>query len=354
MYTPIVRNRQSEMLAFRRLFGDVRNHMMPLFDVAAPTKGADQSLAEKYVTNNISRAEKVASGFEAVLVDSSELDSSFRLLGSVHPLAAAAAAIAKAGSSPVSVTGLHRDDAHNEAALEVMEANRQLICLRLDATDVSTARLSYNGIKDFLETNNIVAEQVYLLLDLQGLHGHDPDIAVIPVNRLLALLNERTWAGVIVGGYGLPEQLSMAVQTNEQAYLPRIEQDVYHRLNTAGNRSLMWFADYTVLPSSVVELDWRLIGRVTAPKALYTLEDSWLVVRGSAFASHPDGYAQYYAIAKEIVALDEYSGAGYSAGDEYIADRALRSGKPGSPGSWITACVNHHLTLTAWTHANVP
>jgi hypothetical protein len=28
----------------------------------------------------------------------------------------------------------------------------------------------------------------------------------------------------------------------------------------------------------------------------------------------------------------------------------MRNEKPGSPGSWITACVNRHITFTALAH----
>jgi hypothetical protein len=84
MYTPILRNRQSEMLAFRGMPSDIRKQMIPLFDVAAPTKSAGQEKAVKYVNSNISRTEKIATGFEAVFADSSELNPSFRLPGNVH------------------------------------------------------------------------------------------------------------------------------------------------------------------------------------------------------------------------------------------------------------------------------
>ncbi|SOF01741.1 Beta protein [Burkholderia sp. OK233] len=352
MYTPILRNRQSEVLAFKGMPAELRAHMAPLLDVAAPTKSADQAKAEKYVTNNIVRIGKQMGGFGAVFVDSSELDPSFRLPGNLHPLVAASAAIAGAGSTPIPVTGLHRDDSHHEAVRSVMRSMiRQRICIRLDVTDVSTARLSLANIRDFLQSNAIETAQTYLLFDLQGLYDQDPVAVVVPVNRLLALLGGTVWAGIMIGGYSIPDQLSVAVQTNEQAYLPRIEQDVFNRVNAGAVQTSVWFADYTILPPSVVELDWRLISRVMTPKALYTLGDSWLIVRGSAFSSHPDGYAQYYGIAGEIVALDEYSGEGYSVGDDYIAGRALRVGKPGSPGSWITACVNHHMVMTARAHS---
>jgi hypothetical protein len=104
------------------------------------------------------------------------------------------------------------------------------------------------------------------------------------------------------------------------------------------------------LSPSVVELDGRLIRKVMAPKALYTLEDVWFVVRGGAFSSHPDEYEQYFSIADEIVALDEFCGADFSYGDQYISYRHNREWSPGSPGSWITACVNHHVSFTAHAH----
>jgi hypothetical protein len=191
---------------------------------------------------------------------------------------------------------------------------------------------------------------VYLLFDLQCLYGKDKDRVAKEVIRLLKLVETKVWAGIIIGGYAIPDQLSTAVSTKEQAYLPRIEQDVFHEVAAYESKLPRWFADYTILPPSVVELDWRLIRKVMSPKALYTLEDEWFVVRGAAFSSHPDEYEQYYSIADEIVALDEYCGPDYSYGDKYISDRSKRDGKAGSPGSWITACVNHHLTFTANAH----
>src|SRR5690606_33035835 len=136
------------------------------------------------------------------------------------------------------------------------------------------------------------------------------------------LLRSKTWAGIVVGGYGFPDQLSTAISTKTQDYLRRIEQDVFFDVSAHDVAAPLWFGDYTTLSPSVVELDWRLVRRVMSPKALYTLEDSWFVVRGASFTSHPDGYAQYYSIADEIVALDEYCGPEYSYGDKYIWDRS--------------------------------
>lgn len=352
MYSPILRNRQSEMLAIKHLSVEVRPQIMPLIDIASPTKKADKETGVKYVERNIARAAKALSGISSVFVDSSELDPSFRLAGNEHPLLSAANAFAKAAIRPVPVTGLHRDQAHRAAANAVAASiGKSEICIRLDVTDVSTATLTYKRLQALMASDGLVPGEVYLLIDLQCLFGQELEPSVTQVSRFLNHVNKESWAGIIVGGYGIPDQLSTAVSTKGEAYLPRIEQRIFDAASKLALDSPIWFADYTTLPPSVVELDWRVVVKVISPKALYTLDDDWFVVRGGAFSSHPDEYAQYYSMAKKIVDLDECCDEEHCYGDRYIWERSREIGKPGSPGSWITACVNHHVTLTANNHA---
>lgn len=351
MYSPILRNRQSERRALEHLADAVRPFVMPVLDVSAPTKTADQVKARSYVERNIKRSEIAVAGFPAVFVDSSELDPAFRLSGGVHPLARAAAAVVNAGVRAIAVTGLHRDDAHRVEALSIANAgDLPGLCVRLDATDVSTPTLTYQRLCALLDADSLEPKDAYLLLDLQCLFGLDKEAVSKQVRRFLELLQGDTWAGILIGGYGLPDQLASACPTNAQTYLPRVEQDVFRDAALVEMTTPRWFADYTVLSPAAVELDWTIISKVVTPKALYTLADVWFVVRGGAFASHPDGFDQFFSIADEIVALDEFCGAEYSYGDQYISDRHNRQGTPGNLGSWITACVNHHVTFTADAH----
>ena len=263
MYSPILRNRQSEVLAIRHLSKSVRPSMMPVLDVAAPTKSADKAAGLKYVERNLERTEKYVTGFPAVFVDSSELDPAFRLSHGVHPLEGAAAAVVGAGCRPIPVTGLHRDAAHRAANLSIANNHAQgNLCVRLDATDVSTATLTFKRIRDLLEADSVESSAVYLLFDLQCLFGKDKGSVAKEVLRLLKLVGTKAWAGIVVGGYAIPDQLSTAVSTKEQAYLRRIEQDVFREAAAYEMDTPRWFADYTVLPPSVVELDWRLIHRM--------------------------------------------------------------------------------------------
>lgn len=339
------------MLALKHLRSEIKACITPLVDIATPSKSADQAEAEAYVKRNVDRAASVVSGFPAVLIDSSELDPGFRLDSNLHPLAFAAQAVTGSGVPVIPVTGLHRDVAHLSQAFAIANAHvSPQICIRLDETDVSTAALTSKRIRDLISSESSGLEQIYLLLDLQCLWGRDIQAIDKQVSRLLVILNDRLWAGIIIGGYGFPDQLSEACSTNDTAYLRRVEQDLFYAAARLDLASPIWFSDYSVLSPSSVELDFRLIRKVMAPKAMYTLDDMWFLIRGGAFSSHPDGYGQYFSIADEIIALAEFGGANFSYGDQYIVKRHLRNATSGNPGCWITACVNRHITFTAIAH----
>lgn len=351
MYTPIIRNRQSEVRAIQELKSEVKTYCTPLLDLAAPSKGADQASARAYVERNIRRMTKALKGFERVLVDSSELDSALRINGGRHPLLEAAHAIMDAGCLPIPVTGLHRDLNHMKAALRIKNNTENgLLCFRLDATDVATTSLSHGQLQRLLSDSSIASTEAILLVDLQSVYGGEVDALVTQVSRFITQAMKMRWAGLIVSGYGIPDRMTDAVSVRGQGYIPRIEQHVYQRVEKMHSIDNLWFGDYTTLAPTHVELDWKLVSKVMGPKAIYALAESWFVVRGAPFSSHADGYGQYHDLAAEITALEEFSGPDYSFGDKYIHDCAIKAASTGSPGSWITACVNHHITLSAETH----
>lgn len=351
MYTPIIRNRQSEVRAVLELSWETKLHCLPLMDLAAPSKKSDKASAERYVERNILRMVKALKGFERVLVDSSELDPALRIKGSRHPLIEAAGAVVGAGCLPIPVTGLHRDESHAKAALKIRHnVGNGPICFRLDATDVGTASLSHKQLQHFLLENSLNSADVILLLDLQSVYGEDPNFLAGQVSRFITQVNKSAWAGLIVAGYGVPDRLADAIAVREQGYIPRIEQSVYLSVAKGVRMDNLWYGDYTTLSPTQVELDWRLISKVMGPKAVYALTDSWFVVRGAPFSGHADGYGQYHDLASEILALEEFPGPDYSFGDKYIHECAARVSSTGSPASWITACVNHHITLSAENH----
>lgn len=352
MYTPIIRCRQSEVLALRELSIEAKSRCMPLLDLPAPGRREDRASAIAYTERNIARLRGALRNLEGIFVDSSELDPSLRLRADEHPLLGAARAAGESGALPIPVTGLHRDSDHMSAALMVREqlANG-FICFRLDPTDISTATLTCRRLRSFLLENSISASDAFIVIDLQSVFRQDPDLFVPMIGRFFSQLGPQDWRSIVVGGYGIPDEISDAIAVRQQGYIPRVEQIIYQRVAQAHQAQNLWFADYTVLSPSHVELDWRLMSRVMSPKAIYTLEDSWFVVRGAPFSTHQDGFDQYYDLAAEVVALEEFSGPPFSFGDRYIEERSRRIPKAGNPSSWIKACVNHHIAFTSLAHA---
>lgn len=325
---------------------------MPLLDLPAPSRSVDRASAIGYTQRNIGRLRGALQNFTGVFVDSSELDPTLRLHGGEHPLLSAARAAAESDALPIPVTGLHRDTAHMGAALVVREELADnLICVRLDATDVSTATLTHRRLRSFLAENSVSAAETFILIDLKSLFRQDPEPFVSMITRFLSQLGPNEWRAIVVGGYGIPDEISEAVAVREQGYVPRVEQVIFESITRRHPLHNLWFADYTTLSPSHTELDWRVMSRVMSPKAIYTLDDSWFIVRGGPFSTHEDGFDQYYDLAAEIVALEEFAGATFSFGDRYIEERSRRIPKAGNPSSWIKACVNHHIAFTSLAHA---
>lgn len=352
MYTPILRCRQNELLALGELFPEAKEHCTPLLDLPAPSKKDDKASPETFTARSVGRIKKAVGGFGRVFVDSSELEPALRINGGAHPLGEACNTAAHAGAIPIPVTGLHRDASHLKVALKIRQTiSDGSICIRLDPTDISTATLTCKRVLGWLSKEGIKTTETFLVLDLQSVFDQDAVPLANVVNHFLAQATKSQWAGLIVGGYGIPDELRNAVGVREQGYIPRTEQTVYQKVAATIPLGNLWFADYATLSPVHVDLDWRLLNKVMGPKALYALEDTWFVVRGGPFSTQEDGYEQYYDLAAEIVALEEFSGTEFSIGDSYIQARADRNPKPGSPGSWIRACVNHHISLTAFSHS---
>lgn len=353
-YTPILRNSQSEMLALKDLSPKEKSVCVPVFNIAAPTKTADKDETLTFVTRNLARMEKVAHGFDRAFVESSELDSGFRIGSATHPVSAGAKVLAAKGCVPIPVTGLHRDKGHQSAAKSVaVNLADGNLCVRIDATDITTPTMTVHAISALLTSLAVPTSKVTLLLDLQATHGERIENATARLNKLIGALSGHSWSGMIVAGHGIPDRVSAVVKARDQAYLPRVELQIFTAVAQDHKSSNLWFGDYTTLSPNHVELDFRLIYKQMCPRAVYALADSWFVIRGGPFESHKDGRGQYRTIAKSITALDEFSGASFSFGDRYIDECGKgvnAKGKkttPGSPGSWITACVNHHIAFTA-------
>jgi hypothetical protein len=78
------------------------------------------------------------------------------------------------------------------------------------------------------------------------------------------------------------------------------------------------------------------------------MENEYFVLRGEGVLNEDGpGYGQWNAWAALLVGMPEFFGATFSAGDEYIRERAEDWKRTGSAQTWLQAGFCHHLTTTA-------
>jgi hypothetical protein len=282
------------------------------------------------------------------MVDSSEMDADLRTPDGVHPLLAAVRELRKKGVDVVPITGLARDNNHIQAVSDAVdETDGSTVGIRLDLYDLETPTLT---AKLFTQ---LVAERfpelnIVLIYDLRTVYGADVNTLKSRVLALDAKLPHDIEEMTIVSGSGLPERMAEAVPTKSSDYIQRIERDLWTAIKKGiGNERTVAFGDYATVTPDYVELDFALIYKQIGPKIIYALDENWFVIRGGSFEHHPDGRDQYYFLAEEITKLEDYPGKDYCFGDEYIGEKADQVGKPGSPASWVIACVNRHISRTA-------
>lgn len=349
-YVPIVKSKQSEMLALQHLEPSIKQLILPLVDLAAPSKEKDKSNAIKYVEKNIQGLSRYLNGFSSVMLDSSEMDTGIKIGKGQHPMDKAASLLQEAGITVVPVVGLSRDKSHLDAAKSIAKRSEyKVVSVRLDDYDLETPSESATKLIELMR-EKFSGFQIYLLYDFRDVFAKDSAALASRAVAVTTKLKGVQPVATIVAGCGIPERIVQAVPSRSAGYVTRVEIEIWSKYQKATKSGqIILLGDYTTVTPDHNELDWRLISKTMGPKIIYALKDQWFVIRGGAFARHPLGWDQYFELAKSVTKLPEYPGEEYCYGDGYIGERSRKHGTCGNGGTWITASVNRHITLTVHT-----
>lgn len=345
-YIPILRTRQNERLAVADIPDDVRSIVAPLFDITAPDEEKDHDESVAYIERNINQLAKRLSGHPELLIDSSIMKAAIRLTNDIHPLLLAGTKLIESGIAVTPVSGLARDKAHWDAAIAIVEQlQHKQICLRLDNEDLQLPSDTTEAIRD-LKQDLLADVEIIILFDCESVFEDDLSSLGMRILRIIEDISPWVSDSVIVAACGMPKSIRQVAAISESAYVKRKEINLWkHVKQLDKSGKIILFGDYTTINPNYEMIDPKITYRVTAPKIIYTLPNEWFVIRGKRLHDH--GADQYFDLAADVVALPEYRGRDYSAGDEYIQLKADRIGNPGRPGTWVRPCLSHHLTLTA-------
>ncbi len=201
---------------------------------------------------------------------------------------------------------------------------------------------------------------VNALLSFMGIGYEDLDLIIDlgePENYLPYITFSNLLANAITNINHLPAYrsyvlTSMSLKMNEIKKpgdeVPRHEWLLYkHLISVLGDVRLASYGDYTIESPKFISLDMRMLK--PAGKIIYTCDDSWYIPKGKAFRGNEQQMTKH---CESIINSGNYSGSGFSYGDQLISDTFNGSKGCGNLSTWKQVAVSHHLEKVVEQLAN--
>lgn len=342
-YVPLLRCKNAELEALWRLFPRDRAHVTPIIEIPRtaylPSRRSPKSAQPKprnpsHVTVNVlARLEKVWKD-RPFFLDLRNLKGA-RFHEELVSLVAAEARKRNLGLIPVAsirdsdglVKALHRSGSYNGLCIRIPELDLQLADFR------DRLRTLLTAVKRRPRTVDLVVDfaQYY-----EGSPSYADVCAKIPVPE--------SWRSLTILSGDFPKDLRTFTKgTNE----PRLRRDWLRWCSEVSHSTMPrspTFGDYTVQFGRYVE---PKPGAIPSASLRYTLDDSWLVMRGEQPTAEGPDESQYLMWARVLRDSPQwYAGPDFSAGDAFIAHMATGQHGFGTPSDWLAVAINHHITKT--------
>lgn len=190
---------------------------------------------------------------------------------------------------------------------------------------------------------------IYLVVDMYAVGNVDPAVKAAAVQGMVAhFCSYPTLTQVVIAGGSFPMTLT-GMKQGINNHLVRKELAIWQALRAVPECSSVVFGDYCVTnPEPLGDLDPTKINPSAAIR--YALDTQWWVIRGAGTRSAgKGGMGQYNHLCDILINHPDYSGVGYSHGDDRYHFHAQVGSPPGNLMTWRRDATNHHLTLTVRT-----
>lgn len=355
-YVPVLRWKKAEQDALRALFEHEKLRLTPLFEIPArrplPRKDAPppkrpRAKGDWLVAMATSLAGSwgtLRPGFAEVCPEITDPDPLTEIAARTEQFFS----LARSRSVKlIPVVRLAFDPTRRSAIQRVATQDKNGVCIRLSRVDLGRATLD-RELSELIQNLNVEPRQVDLVVDLHIVDDGGFDLLVI-CSQIPYLRQWRTFT--VVGG-AFPSGLAKSS----------------YGFNSFGRSEWRAWSEQVqrVLPRKPAYGDYTTVHPVPfdpnkhptpCANIRYTTERAWMVYKGlplvakDAKPTDPSRHEQYPAIAFLVEKQEFYAGDHFCFGDQYLHTMAekCRSGNlsnPGTPTTWLTAAINHHLTYT--------
>lgn len=231
---------------------------------------------------------------------------------------------------------------------EIIDTDQHGVGLRVRLEDIMQADFEATLLA-VLQVLSLGKDEADLLIDLEA-PNYDPveDFAAAFAATFSSITGLNAYRNVVIIGTSFPE--SMGDIAKGTSTLSRDDWKFYKALTAAmppGKRRPT-YGDYTIVHPSFVALDMRQVK--PAGKVVYTTSEAWKILKGGSFR---DDRLQMHDHCQAITTSDYFLGSGYSFGDHYIAQCAVKSVGPSNLSQWKKVGINHHMTVVLDDLANL-
>lgn len=246
----------------------------------------------------------------------------------------------------VPVTSLWRSAPWQAAVAATIRADGRGVCFRVSPEEVYDTAFS-QAILQLATTLGVSLNVIDIVLDWEAIAEDEGPRTAITARAALAFVPQvASWRSITFAASSFPKLLS-SVGVG-RGLITRAEWQAHGLILQAPNlqRSLA-FGDYAI--AHPVYEPTQFTGSAAIR---YTIDAEWLIYRGTSLRL-PNAYQQFPAMCRLLVADPEYRGAGFSWGDDQIAQYAAGTlTGTGNLSTWRAVGTNHHVTFAARQTAN--
>ncbi|CFL19805.1 beta family protein [Burkholderia pseudomallei] len=344
VYVPIVKGKLYDVMAIGALSSQERNITKPLIETMPinPKKPAIDEHVHKfcqYIRKHVPLGELFVD-FYGLMPDACAPDGTNATIFGYQLLKGV-------GRYATPVYGLERNDELWISLKDVVATFNKGFAFRLRRDDLAEDLVdeTWSSIVERSAQMGLKEDAVDLILDFASLPDADTaEIEEAVISFLFHNPRVRRYRSIVVAASSALRTVG-DIEKDGVSEVLRSELHLWSRLwNDMPDDVKPIYGDY-----GVIHPDFSDIGpnKYMNAKIRYTVGDKIVYFRGHGLLHPVKDYNQYYDLAKKVVTDTRYRTRKYSFGDSYIDDCARKLGKPGAPGTWVRADMNHHITYAA-------
>ncbi len=340
MYVPILRGKLGEFKGLKNLSNNIKSQIRPLLRITDPDLDYDLS-PPKWKCGHKEQFSRIAKyigkHFEndiACFIDF-ETDPNVKILER-HYSEFLFQELNKLGTNYAPVISFDRaeEDGYIDSIKTFGLLRGRDLCIRISKDYLEAISLHVddiaNLVSDVFPENNI-----YIVLDLEKIESitSAKSLAETAIKEITKKVH---YEKLIISSACMPEKMS-EFDSNEVSFQKRLDWDLWQVLVAKND---IVYSDYTVLNPSVQNINPKTMTR--SSRIRYSDKDNVIIFKGESNKKTASKF-QNPKLAKLVLKHASYKGCEFSWGDDYIKN--CDEDTPGNATTWISAELNHHVTL---------